>query len=79
MERRWCNNKTEVIDNSKIVNTDHDLLVAVLDLRTVLCPHIETTLEMPRLRQVVLDEYVKYGLHEFDSQASRNVAVAQDS
>ena len=78
MERRWCNNRTEVIDNSKIVNTDHDLLVAVLDLRTVLCPHIETTIEMPRLRQLVLDEYVKYGLHEFDLQASRNAAEADE-
>ena len=50
----------------------------MLDLRTVLCPHIETTIEMPRLRQLVLDEYVKYGLHEFDLQASRNAAEADE-
>lgn len=74
-ERRWCKNKTEVINNSDIVNTDHDLLVSVLDLRTVMCPHIESTFEMPRLRQLVLDEYVKYDLYDFELQAQKNVAV----
>ncbi len=74
-ERRWCKNETEVINNSDIVNSDHDLFVSVLDLRTVMCPHIESTFEMPRLRQLVLDEYVKNGLHDFDLEAQKNAAV----
>jgi hypothetical protein len=61
--------RTETIrttTENDIVNTDHDLLVSVLDLCTVMCPHIESTFEMPRLHQLVLDEYVKYDFHDFD-------------
>ena len=57
------------------MKSDHDLFVSVLDLRTVMCPHIESTFEMPRLRQLVLDEYVKNGLHDFDLEAQKNAAV----
>ena len=60
------------------MNTDHDLLVSVLDFRTVMCPHIESTFEMPRLRQLVLDEYVKYDLHDFDLETQKNSEVATE-
>ena len=60
------------------MNTGHDLLVSVLDLRTVMCPHIKSTFEIPRLRQLVLDEYVKYGLHDFDLQTQKDAAVAAE-
>ena len=46
MERRWCTNVTEEINHSALVHTDHDLLVSVLDLRTVTCPHIETVFQL---------------------------------
>jgi len=68
MERRWCTNVTEEINNSALVHTDHDLLVSVLDLRTVTCPHIDSTYEIPRLRKVLTVAYVKFGLNEFDLQ-----------
>ncbi len=58
------------------MNTDHDLLVSVLDLRTVMCPHIESTFEMPRLHQLVLDEYVKYDFHDVHLETQKNSAVA---
>lgn len=77
-ERRWCNNKTEVIDDADIVNTDRDLLVSVLDLRTVLCPHLDSSTDMPKLRQLVLDEYVKYGLKDYDLQAQRNATLSAE-
>ena len=67
-ERRWCTNDTEAINNSALVYSDHDLLVSVLDLRTVMCPHIESTYDIPRLRKLLTLEYVKYGLKEFDFQ-----------
>ena len=67
-ERRWCTNDTEEINNSALVYSDHDLLVSVLDLRTVTCPHIESTYDIPRLRKLLTLEYVKYGLKEFDLQ-----------
>ncbi len=68
MERRWCANVTEEINNSALVHTDHDLVVSVLDLHTVTCPHIDSTYEIPRLRKVLTVTYVKYGLNEFDLQ-----------
>ena len=42
--------------------------MSVLDLRTVTCPHIESTYDIPRLRKLLTLEYVKYGLKEFDLQ-----------
>lgn len=79
MERRWCTNVTEEINHSALVHTDHDLLVSVLDLRTVTCPHIDSTYEIPRLRKVLMVAYVKYGLNEFDlEQEARQQAIDVD-
>jgi hypothetical protein len=79
MERRWCTNVTEEINHSALVHTDHDLLVSVLDLRTVTCPHIDSTYEIPRLRKVLMVAYVKYGLNEFDlQQQARQQAIDVD-
>jgi len=58
------------------VNTDHDLLVTFLDLRTAGCPHL-SKVEMPRLRKAVLKEYVKHGLNDFDCQADAAEAAAK--
>jgi hypothetical protein len=49
-----------------------------MDLCTVMCPHIQSTFEMPRLHQLVLDEYVKYGLHDFDLETQKNTTVSPE-
>jgi hypothetical protein len=53
-------------------------LVSVLDLRTVLCPHLDSSTDKPKLRQLVLDEYVKYGLKDYDLQAQRNATLSTE-
>ena len=75
-DRRWFNNKTEVIDDTDIVNTDRDLLVSVLDLCTVMCPHLDSSTDMSKLRQLVLDEDVKYDLKDNDLQTQRNTTLS---
>ena len=62
------------------MHTDHDLLVSVLDLRTVTSLDIDSTYEIPRLRKVLTMAYVKYGLNEFDlQQQSIEVDIIESS
>ena len=43
-----------------------------------MCPHIESTIEIPRLCQLVFDEYVKYDLNDFDLKQKTNTTVATE-
>ena len=39
-ERRWCGNKTEILNNSAPVIGHRELLSTLLDIRTVKCHHL---------------------------------------
>ena len=56
-ERRWCGNKTEILNNSAPVIGHRELLSTLLDIRTVKCHHL-TRAQRESAVNIYLDAYL---------------------
>jgi hypothetical protein len=65
LERRFCDNRTEVLNGSAVVKSKHELVCMGLDLRLCSCTHLLKT-EAELAKHEIVEAYVVYGLNVFE-------------
>ncbi len=65
LERRFGNNRTEVLHGSVVVKSPHDLVCMGLDLRLCTCTHLVKK-ESALVKDNVVEAYVVYGMNVFE-------------
>ena len=73
-ERRFCGNKTEIVEmNAEIIMSDRELLASVLDLRTLGCLHMSEA-QRKQAKALFMTAYVGYTCNARNFEEERRAA-----
>jgi hypothetical protein len=76
-ERRFCSNRTEILNGSAVVKSTHELVCMGLDLRLCACTHLLKQ-EALLVKDAVVDAYVVYGLNVFEHEHAEKERIRQN-
>jgi len=76
-ERRFCDNRTEVLNGSAVVKSAHELVCMGLDLRLCSMTHLLKA-EAELAKHEVVEAYVVYGLNVFEYEYAEKERIRQN-
>ena len=77
-ERRFCVNRTEQLNGSVVVKSNHELVCMGLDLRLCACNHLVKA-ESAEVKNAVCDAYVKYGMNAFEHEHAEKLRIREEA
>ena len=77
LERRFCDNRTEVLNGSAVVKSKHELVCMGLDLRLCSCTHLLKS-EAELAKHEIVEAYVVYGLNVFEYEYAEKERIRQN-